>query len=236
VKRCPTCGANNRDDASFCSACGATFVPAPTPIGVPAMKPVPSVKVVTPMVPPGAPVRVPAPGMCFYHSNLPAVHICNRCGRSVCRDCSKAYMDLVLCPQCYAGVVPPVAPPPGVPGPAFPGPGIMMPPPAPRAVWAFVVSLIAGVAIAISSALYTWITTFFIWVTYIFPSMWPFALYMLISAVVVFLGALLMIIGYGTLGGIVVFVAATISLLGGGGFVAGFVLGMIGGILGIMGR
>src|SRR3972149_10674493 len=101
VKKCPSCGYNNRDDAAFCSSCGASLAGA----AAPALKPVPSVRVVTP-VSPGGPIRVPAPGQCFYHPNLPAIYVCNRCGRSICRDDSKAYMDLVLCPQCYQGVVP----------------------------------------------------------------------------------------------------------------------------------
>ncbi len=104
VRRCPTCGYNNRDDAVFCSSCGGSLVAT----GAPMMKPVPSVRVVTPVTP-GVPTRVPPPGMCFYHSSLPAVYICNRCGRAICRDDSKSYMDLILCPQCYQGIVPPMA-------------------------------------------------------------------------------------------------------------------------------
>ncbi len=76
----------------------------------PALKPVPSVRVEAPATP-GRPVSVPVPGICYYHPHLPAVYVCNRCGRSICRDDSKGYMDFVLCPQCYAGVVPPVAAP-----------------------------------------------------------------------------------------------------------------------------
>ena len=106
VKKCPSCGYNNRDDAAFCSSCGASLAGA----AAPALKPVPSVRVVTPVTS-GSPIRVPAPGQCFYHPNLPAIYVCNRCGRSICRDDSKAYMDLVLCPQCYQGVVPMMAAP-----------------------------------------------------------------------------------------------------------------------------
>ncbi|MGA2785196.1 MAG: zinc-ribbon domain-containing protein, partial [Candidatus Bathyarchaeia archaeon] len=81
VKRCQSCGYNNRDDAGFCSSCGASIAGG---IG-------PSTQ-------------------CFYHPNLPAVYVCNRCGRAICRDDSKNYMDLVLCPQCYQGIVPMAAP------------------------------------------------------------------------------------------------------------------------------
>jgi hypothetical protein len=111
VRRCPTCGANNRDDASFCSACGTSLIAPPS------VKPVPSVRVVSPVSPAGAPMRVPPPGMCFYHPNLPAIYVCNRCGRPICRDDSKAYQDLVMCPQCYQSVVPFVGAPAGHPTP-----------------------------------------------------------------------------------------------------------------------
>ncbi|MBS7622628.1 zinc ribbon domain-containing protein [Candidatus Bathyarchaeota archaeon] len=110
VKQCPKCGAANRDDATFCSSCGSSFA-------APAVKPVPSVKVVRPAVP-SIPYRVPPPGMCYYHPNLPAQYICSRCGRAICRDDARFYGDLVLCPQCYAGIVPVQVPqyPPAYPG------------------------------------------------------------------------------------------------------------------------
>jgi len=98
VKTCPKCGAANRDDATFCSSCGGSFM-------APAVKPIPSVKIVRPAVP-SVPYRVPPPGMCYYHPNLPAQYICSRCGRAICRDDARFYGDIVLCPQCYAGIVP----------------------------------------------------------------------------------------------------------------------------------
>lgn len=178
VRRCPTCGANNRDDASFCSACGTSLIAPPS------VKPVPSVRVVSPVSPAGAPMRVPPPGMCFYHPNLPAIYVCNRCGRPICRDDSKAYQDLVMCPQCYQSVVPFVGAPAGHPAapqpmyapqpePMFAGPppeamfagpppfmqqGPMMQPgpmamfPPSRATWGFMLSLIAGILIIINAA------------------------------------------------------------------------------------
>ncbi|MGA3298356.1 MAG: hypothetical protein ABSD41_13015, partial [Candidatus Bathyarchaeia archaeon] len=132
VKKCLSCDFNNRDDAAFCASCGASMTgagPLPT---APSMHPVPSVRVVTPGSP-GSPVRVPVPGQCFYHPNLPAVFACNRCGRSICRDDSKDYRDLVLCPQCYQGVVPmspqpaPSYGPPPIPAPSYGPPPIPAP-------------------------------------------------------------------------------------------------------------
>jgi len=262
VRKCPSCGYNNRDDAAFCSSCGASLAGA-----APALKPVPSVRVVTP-VSPGGPIRIPAPGQCFYHPNLPAIYVCNRCGRSICRDDSKAYMDLVLCPQCYAGVVPMVAqqppqmmqqaPAPAY-GPAYGPPPQPMPagptamfapyptyvqPSAPRALWGFILAMIAGIlvilnaAALLSNAFYSmWIGVFF-WLPVIDPSPMHglvFAIGAIIGLILV-IGSILMLLGYGTIGSIVVFPLAVLSLIIGGGFVAGFVLGVLGGILGMLGR
>jgi hypothetical protein len=58
----------------------------------------------------------------------------------------------------------------------------------------------------------------------------------IILGVIVCIGSVLMILGYGTIGAVVVMPAAIISLILGGGFVVGFVLGIVGGILGMLGR
>jgi hypothetical protein len=243
VRKCPTCGASNRDEASFCSGCGTSLV------GPPSVKPVPSVRVVSPVTPAGAPMRVPPPGMCFYHPNLPAIYVCNRCGRPICRDDSKAYQDLVMCPQCYQSVVPILAPayPPAyaIPPPEYPPVGyapVGMIPPA-RSTWGFVISLIAGIMIIINAAallsgsFYALWASIFPWVPYfgVFPP-WVLLAIGLILGIVVAIGSILMVLGYGTIGAVVVFPAAVISLILGGGFVAGFILGVVGGILGMVGR
>ncbi len=257
VKRCPSCGYNNRDDATFCSSCGAS-IGGTSSMG-PALKPVPSVRVVTP-VSPGGPVRVPAPGQCFYHPSLPAVYVCNRCGRSICRDDSKTYMDLVLCPQCYQGIVPmaapqpqptyaPQAPPPMMPPMSpqmmpYPAPMFGMQQSSPRALWGFILSMIAGIlvilnaAALLSNSFYNlWVGVFF-WIPVIDTSPTHgliFAIGAIIGLILV-IGSILMLLGYGTIGSIVVFPLAVLSLIIGGGFVAGFVLGVLGGILGMLGR
>jgi len=256
VRKCPSCGYNNRDDAAFCSSCGASLAGA-----APALKPVPSVRVVTPVTA-GGPIRVPAPGQCFYHPNLPAVYVCNRCGRSICRDDSKAYMDLVLCPQCYAGVVPMVAapqppapayaPPPPMPAPMPFAPAPVMapyPPPfvqpaPPRALWGFILSMIAGILIILNAAALLatsfynlWVGVFF-WIPVIDASPTHSLIFIIgaIIGLILVIGSVLMLLGYGTIGSIVVFPLAVLSLIIGGGFVAGFVLGVLGGILGMLGR
>jgi len=57
-----------------------------------------------------------------------------------------------------------------------------------------------------------------------------------IIGLILLIGSILMLLGYGTIGSIVVFPMAVLSLIIGGGFVAGFVLGVVGGILGMLGR
>lgn len=221
VKRCPTCGYNNRDDAVFCSSCGTNL----STTGVqPALKPVPSVRVVTP-VSPGAPVRVPAPGMCYYHQSLPAVYVCNRCGRAICRDDSKGYMDLVLCPQCYQGVVPPVAAPPTPAyapqaygpgyGPSY-GPGYAPPMPAPpaafagpapyygpafvgpapsRALWGFILSILGGILVIINAAALLSTPFWDLWITIFFwlPTIDPSATHGLAFAIGAVIGLIVVV-------------------------------------------
>jgi len=100
VKTCSQCGATNRDDATFCSSCGSS-------VTTPTVKPVPSVEIIRPGTPPtAAPIRVPPPGMCYYHPTLPATYICSRCGRPVGRECANYYGDLIICPQCYPTMSP----------------------------------------------------------------------------------------------------------------------------------
>jgi hypothetical protein len=269
VKKCPQCGANNRDDAVFCSQCGTSSMgpqaqaQAPPIMPQPAVKPVPNVRVVSPVsqmpYPPAAaasPVRVPPPGMCYYHANLPAVYVCNRCGRPICRDCAKAYGDLILCPQCYVAVPPPMYG--GMPEPMFPpqpmaAPAPMMaaPPPPPtsavypptRATWGFLLSLIAAILIIINAAallsngFYNTMNGIFPWIGVFGPfPPWMLVVIGLVLGVIIAIGSVLMILGYGTIGSVVVFPAAVISLILGGGFIAGFIIGIIGGILGMLGR
>ncbi|MBS7625831.1 zinc ribbon domain-containing protein [Candidatus Bathyarchaeota archaeon] len=279
VKQCSSCGAANRDDATFCSSCGASFA-------APAVKPVPSVKVVRPAVP-SVPYRVPPPGMCYYHPNLPAQYICSRCGRAICRDDARFYGDLVLCPQCYAGIVPvtvptyptayptgyptaypaqypappptptmpmgaPMGPPPAIPGPP---PG-MVPvpflPPRPSALWGFILSLVAGIVTIIAGAaataiLYANLPLVPAWLA---PYWLAFLGVGLLLGLVVVLGSFLIRLGYTTLGGIIAFVFSLaniylallimvpttwVYLPIAAGIVA-LVLGMVGGILGILGK
>ena len=252
IKRCLSCGYSNSDDATFCSSCGASI--GGTSMS-PALKPVPSARVVSSVS--MGPVRVPAPGQCFYHSSLPAVYVCNWCGRPICRDDSKTYMDLVLCPQCYERVVPMAAPQQPAPSYAPPSsyappmmsqpysyPMFGMQPSSPRALWGFILAMIAGIlvilnaAALLSNSFYTLWTGLFFWIPVIDTSPTHGLIFAIgaIIGLILIIGSILMLLGYGTLGSIVVFPLAVLSLIIGGGFVAGFVLGVLGGILGMLGR
>jgi hypothetical protein len=229
VKTCSQCGATNRDDATFCSSCGTSFA-APT------VKPVPSVKVVRPGVPSptAAPVRVPPPGMCYYHPTLPATYICSRCGRPIGRECANFYGDLVICPQCYPQISPMVAPaapafppapygqPPMPPPPGPPMLGGLMPvtmygpaiPPRPRSVWGFLLSLVAGIVTIIAGAaataiLFANLAVVPAWLANYWMA--PLGIGILLGLVII-LGAFLIWQGYSTLGGILVFVFALANI------------------------
>jgi len=115
-------------------------------------------------------------------------------------------------------------------------------PPA-RSTWGFTISLIGGILIIINAAallsasFYALWAAIFPWITYFGPfPPWVLVAIGLILGIIATIGSILMILGYGTIGAVVVFPAAVISLILGGGFIAGFVLGVVGGILGMLGR
>jgi hypothetical protein len=119
-----------------------------------------------------------------------------------------------------------------------------MQPSSPRALWGFILSMIAGIlvilnaAALLSNSFYSlWVGVFF-WIPVLDTSpshALVFAIGAIIGLILV-IGSILMLLGYGTIGSIVVFPLAVVSLIIGGGFVAGFVLGVLGGIFGMLGR
>ena len=169
------------------------------------------------------------PGMCYYHQSLPAVYICSRCGRSICRDDSRFYGDLILCPQCYSGtsritapepaisyMQPPPAPLPALApamlGPSMAAPGLL--PPSPRPLWGFLLALISGIVTIIAGAgattvLYANLALVPAWLVDYW--MVPLGISILLGLVVI-LGAFLIWQGYSTLGGILVFIFALANI------------------------
>jgi hypothetical protein len=178
VKKCPECGADNRDDAIYCSSCGVQIsVPPPVPTVLPVARPAP----------------------------------------------------------------PPRAPPPSV-APPFP---FMMPlPPPPRPLWGTLITIAAGILIMvgiIAAYVYPPSQQLVLYLLQILLPTTPVASLMAVATVVgvvltftMFLAAFLMFQGYGTFGGIIGFIAAVVSITIGGGFLAGFTLGIIGAFLAVM--
>jgi hypothetical protein len=98
--------------------------------------------------------------------------------------------------------------------------------------------VILNAAALLATAFFNFWTPIFFWIPQIDPSPQHgliFAIGLIIGLILV-IGSILMLLGYGTIGSIVVFPLAVLSLIIGGGFVAGFVLGVLGGILGMLGR
>jgi hypothetical protein len=135
-------------------------------------------------------------------------------------------------------------------------PGPMIPGGPSRSMWGFVISLVAGIVILLNAGLllawqfyggtFLWANIFW-WICKIdgwscpLPSgstatgNFSFVLGAIIGLIII-VGSIMMILGYGTIGSVVIFPMAVFSLIIGGGFIAGFVLGIIGGIMGMIGR
>jgi len=218
--KCPKCGGENEPDAKFCQKCGYSFE------GV-------KVKVVTPITGPGVPTApgvptrgVPPIGSCFYHKNIPAAYICSICGRSICRDCAKSIGAMIVCPECYARRVPP--------GTVFPPTAETVVPPKPL-ITPFVLSMLSGVIISLNAILLPTLGPYW-FLLLIWPELLKYLSVLivigLVTGVTVILGSLLIYRQDNKLAGsIMVIIGSIASLLVGGGFYIGIILGIFGGIL-----
>jgi hypothetical protein len=155
---------------------------------------------------------------------IPTVH-CRYCGRIM-------PLYSVYCPYCGRPQVILARPPKVVQS--------RMPRTSRKGILAFVLSLVAGILVTLNGvALLSpgfwglWSGIFF-WLPTIGPS-YAFALGVLIGLVLV-MGSLVVIMGHGTLADVIIFPFAVFSLFIGGGFVAGMVLGIVGGITGALKR
>ena len=181
---------------------------APPPVVVPA--PIPAV-----VARPRPPVRYVLP--------LPTVR-CRFCGRIM-------PLHSVYCPYCGrpqamvpSGVVVPVAT-------ARVGRRVGM---------GFILALLSGILVLLNAAVLlvpsfyaTWSSIFW-WLPTIGPN-YAFALGLVIGLVLL-MGCIIMVLGQGAFAAVIIFPFAVFSLIIGGGFVAGMILGVVGGILGVMKR
>jgi hypothetical protein len=178
------------------------------------------------LVPAPVPVAVPvAPSRPRLRYILPMPMIrCRYCGRVM-------PLNTVYCPFCGR-------------------PQVVLPPPIPRAVSArglggrnivaVVLSLLSGVLVLLNSAALLspsfwalWSSIFF-WLPTIGPS-YAFVLGAIIGLTLI-LGAIIMALSNGPLDDVIIFQFAIFSLMIGGGFIAGMILGILGGILAIARR
>jgi len=155
-----------------------------------------------------------------------------------CRYCGRIMpLHAVYCPHCGRPQVVLVRPPPRMLAP----PGVARV--GRRGILAFVLSLIAGILVILNSAALlatgfwgpptNWSGIFF-WLPSIGQS-YAFALGTIIGLVLI-MGSLVSILRHGVLADIIIFPFAIFSLIVGGGFIAGMVLGIVGGILGALRR
>ncbi len=186
------------------------------PAEAPVTKPPPKVTL------PRVAAKIPSLGSCFYHPNLQAAFICGRCGRQICRTCAKPRGDMVLCPECDA---------------KFPAP---LPPavvPPQRAVIGFIFSIVAGALILINALL---LKTYFVELAQIFPWLLQFDTVLLTylgvaSALVIIIGAIILYTPtFEVIGALLVLIFSIITILIGGGFIAGLVSGLVGGVMAIL--
>lgn len=237
---CPSCGTDNPNKAKYCSKCGAPI--AATEAAPAAVKPVPHAKVITPIARPTAPTRVPSIGMCFYHPNLRATYICNRCGRPICSDCAKPHGDLVFCPQCYTSVVPQIPTPTQRTEPiptqrTEPIPPPTLPSPPSRAIVGPLFSIFGGLLVIFNAVAISWFPNWVVFVSSWWPTVSEPVLISLgvLSGICILLGAAIMYQpAYEKVGASLVVAFSVISLISMGGLFIGLILGVVGAILGTL--
>jgi hypothetical protein len=107
-----------------------------------------------------------------------------------------------------------------------------------KTFWGFIPSLIAAILVLINAAallapgFYAMRDGVFFWLPAFGPASLAFAIGVIIGLILV-IGSILMLLGYGTIGSVIVLLVGLPSLLIGGGLVVGFVLSLLGGILGL---
>lgn len=155
---------------------------------------------------------------------------CPYCGRPIA-------IEAVYCPYCGRRRGAPVA---GVitgPIPLMRGPFRGR-----RAVWAFVLAMASAILILLNAAallspsFWSYWSGIFWWLSSSFLGQSIAALIGLIAGFTVMAGGIMMLLRRGVFGALITFPFAVLSIIIGGGFLAGAALGIVAGILGILGR
>jgi len=151
-----------------------------------------------------------------------------------CRNCGRLMpMAAVYCPYCGRPQVIMARKPPKVR--AF-----VMPRMTGRRLIAFVLSLVSGILVLLNSAallspsFYSFWSSLFFWLP-ILGHTYAFTLGFVIGLTLI-MGSIVMLLRSGALADVIIFPFAVFSLIVGGGFIAGMVLGIIGGILAVLYR
>jgi hypothetical protein len=151
-----------------------------------------------------------------------------------CRNCGRLMpMAAVYCPYCGRPQVIMARKPPKVRT-------VVMPRMTGRRIIAFVLSLVSGIMVLLNSAallspsFYGFWSTLFFWLP-ILGRTYAFALGFVIGLTLI-MGSMIMIFKSGPLADVLIFPFAIFSLIIGGGFIAGMVLGIVGGILAALKR
>jgi hypothetical protein len=150
-----------------------------------------------------------------------------------CRHCARVIpLYAIYCPYCGRAQAVLVRRPPPV--------AVARRAPRGRGLFGFLLALFAGILVILNSAallapgFYGFWSGVFFWLPSLGPS-YGFIVGMIIGLVLI-LGAVVMLLGHGVLGDVIVFPFAIFSLIIGGGFVAGLVLGVVGGIIAALKR
>jgi len=179
--------------------------------------------------------------MCYYHPSLPANRICSRCGRRICVSCMKPYGDLILCPTCF-NTSPMVNATPQAPSAKRSGSNVQngsnaKPPTRHRRTIILLLSISAALIWINADVLLWWPAFYATWVG-LFP--WVAQLGSLSFILGVILGLIIDMaaVAY-SFGGrfesaFMVFPTAIISLLIGGGFLAGLIIAVLTGLYIVM--
>lgn len=144
-----------------------------------------------------------------------------------CRNCGRIIpLHSVYCPYCGRPMMITPRPPPAM--------GLRVGRIARRASLGFLLTLISGILVIMNAALllvpsfYAAWSTVFWWLPILGPS-YAFAIGFIIGLVLI-MGSIIMVLGNAALADIIVLPFAVFSLIIGGGFIAGMVLGAVGGI------
>ena len=150
-----------------------------------------------------------------------------------CRNCGRLMpMAAVYCPYCGRPQVIMARKPPKV--------RAAMPRPTGRRIIAFALSLVSGILVLLNSAallspsFFSFWSSLFFWLPILGPT-YVFTLGFVIGLTLI-MGSIVMLLRSGALADVIIFPFAIFSLIVGGGFVAGMILGIVGGILAVLSR